>query len=141
MKKLAIGVLSFALLLPAPAEALFGSECRSLKKRTQANQVKYEAVWDKYQTTKAQFLLSKPEGISVYSNNPVVPRWIELNKQYMKIVQDFSANKKCLKTEFQNENWNKYIKDAKNNIEKPNGYSATYTDAFNSVYDFRTAIK
>ena len=141
MKKLAIAVLSLALLLPAPAQALFGSECRSLKKRTQTNQVKYETVWDKYQTTKTQFLLSKPEGISVYNNNPVVPRWIELNKQYLKIVQDFSANKKCLKTEFQKENWYKYIKDAKNNIEKPNGYSATYTDAFSSIFDFRTAIK
>ena len=141
MKKLAIAALSFALLLPAPAEALFGSECRSLKKRTQANQIKYEAVWDKYQTTKAQFLTSKPDATSIYRNNPVVPRWIELNKQYLKIVQDFSANNKCLKTDFQKENWNKYIKDAKANIEKPEGYSATYTDAFNSVFDFRTTIK
>ena len=141
MKKLAVAVLSFALLTPAPAEAIFGSECRSLKKRTQANQIKYEAVWDKYQTTKTQFILSQPSGLNVYTNNPVVPRWIELNKQYLKIVQDFSANKKCLKTEYQKENWNKYIKDAKNNIEKPNGYSATYTDAFSSIFDFRTSIK
>ena len=141
MKKLAVAVLSFALLTPTPAEAIFGSECRSLKKRTQANQIKYEAVWDKYQTTKAQFLTSKPDATSVYVNNPVVPRWIELNKQYLKIVQDFSANSKCLKTEFQKENWSKYIKDAKNNIEKASGFSATYTDAFNSVIDFRPTIK
>lgn len=141
MKRLAIAFLSLALLIPAPAEAIFGSECRSFKKRTQANQVKYEAVWDKYQSTKTQFILSKPEPLNVYTNNPVVPRWIELNKQYLKIIQDFSANKKCLKTEYQKENWSKYIKDAKNNIEQPNGYSATYTDAFSSIFDFRTAIK
>lgn len=141
MKKLAIAVLSFALLTPAPAEALFGSECRSLKKRTQANQIKFEALWDKYQTTKAQFLTSKPDGTSVYVNNPVVPRWIELNKQYAKLTEDFIANKKCLKTEYQKENWSKYLRDAKNNIEKSSGFTATYTDAFNSVFDFRTAIK
>ena len=141
MKKLAIGVLSFVLLLPTPAEALFGSECRSLKKRTQANQIKYEKAWDKYQTTKAQFLMSKPDTLRLYRNNPVVPRWIAMNKQYVVIVEDFIVNKKCLKSENQKDNWNQYLRDAKNNIEAANGYSATYTNAFDSISDFRTAIK
>jgi ribosomal protein S15P/S13E len=136
MKKLAIAVLSFALILPTPAEAIFGSECRSLKKRTAANQIKYEQLWDKFQTTKAQFLASKPDYLNIISNNPIIPRYIQLNKHYATILEDFTKNKKCLTLENQRLPLEIYLKNVKKNIEKPDGYTVTKLDAFDDIPNF-----
>jgi hypothetical protein len=140
MKKLAIGVLSFALLLPAPAEALFGSECRSLKKRTQANQVKYEKAWDRYQTTKAQFIASKPDTYSIVANNPIIPRYIVLGEIQISIIEDFVANKKCLSKNNKTD-WSVQIKTIKGMISKPSGWTVTNGDGFSQQFNFMSVLK
>ncbi len=140
MKKLAVWMLVVVLLTPSHAHAIFGSECRALKKRTQSNQVKYEKAWDKYQTTRAQFIASKPDTSAIYVNNPNIPRYVVLGDIQILIMKDFVANKKCLSSE-NSTDWLVQMRNIKGMISKPSGWTVTKGNQFSQQFNFLSVLK
>jgi hypothetical protein len=141
MKKLAIGVLVLVFLLPAPAEALFGSECRSLKKRTQANQIKYEKAWDKYQVALAQWKTSvkSSDSLSIRKmGEPTFNRFQETGKIQQIMLDDFVKNSKCLTQDF---NWIKEQNEMKKFLSGMTIYTLYYGNYFSTIWDYKGKIK
>ena len=139
MKKLAIWVLVVVLLSPSQAHAIFGSECRSLKKRTNANQVKYEKAWDSYQTTLAQFISSKPSTTDIYTRNPVIPRFKAVGKIQETILSDFVKSPQCWSKK-ENINWETELTNLKKILANASGYQVYSGKSFSELWDFPKSL-
>ncbi len=135
MKKIGILVLSFLLLQPAPAEALFNRDCSNLKKRVSSNQIKFEMSWDKYQTAlgKYQAIRNPPYGADQEVANRLRVTWISIET----ILKDMKKFPKCLSVPIQTVNQN--LADI--NVKKSEYVSFRYGAPIPETYDFRTYLK
>ena len=139
MKKFAIWVLVVVLLTPSQAQAIFGSECRSLKKRTNANQVKYEKAWDSYQTTLAQFVSSKPDPTDIYTRNPVIPRFKAVSQIQETILTDFAKSPKCWSKK-ENIDWKSELRNLQKLMKTANGYNVYTGNYFSQLWDYPKSL-
>jgi hypothetical protein len=139
MKKLAVWMLVVVLLTPSHAHAIFGSECRSLKKRTIANQVKYEKAWDSYQTTLAQFISSKPSTTDIYTRNPVIPRFKAVGQIQETILSDFVKSPKCWSKK-ENIDWKSELINLKKILANSSGFQVYSGKSFSELWDFPRSL-
>jgi hypothetical protein len=129
-----IVLIVLSLFLPAPAQAFLNRDCPNLKKRVNANQVKYEKVWDKYQTALGKY---KARGSRYGANVEVANRLRVTYTAIEVILLDMYKYPKCVRPS-SNVIFKNYIDIRKKKSEYE---SFMYTAPLPDIFDFRTYLK
>jgi hypothetical protein len=140
VKKLVLGVLVLALLQPIPVDAFFNRDCSNLKKRTIANQVKYEKAWNAHQLSLEKLVTNSKFSDAYSAGQPALARMKALIDIQITIIEDLMKFPKCRK----NTNQSGYavakqkLIDARTSYD---GYALFYKAPFMELSNFTKELK
>jgi hypothetical protein len=140
VRKLVLGVFVLALLQPIPADAYFYRDCSNLKKRTIANQAKYEKAWNAYQLSIEKLVTNSKFSEASSAGQPALARMKALIDIQITIIEDLMKFPKCRKDINQSGyavSKQKLI-DARNSYD---GYALFYNAPFMELFNFTKELK